>query len=386
MAEEGQDMLAASFSRLLSRKGRDLGAMAFGSPLCAASVARFYKGRNGTSKPPNVLVFSTKKDQRLTSAVLALEANIPSDSYLVYPLSEDSIKGPWQDSAALLVLLNAASGRTASAIDAYNGPVVRWIQEDLTGLAEAAWEALGADEGEVAEVPELTEAFLHCKDAKVKEDIATRGIVKGDTFTLAFVDKLNCRAEEDFLPVLINADDGISTFNGEKFFDRLHTTDFGRVLLHAPVIGSTFQPFEANTRGLAMLERSLCVIADRQTSGRGRGGNKWISPKGALAFSLQFSIQQRSPLGKHAPFLCHLAALSVVAALKSLSEESDLRVAIKWPNDIYLNRREKVGGLLLNSRMFGDDLIVSLGIGLNLDNAKPTVSVNSVLKEEDKVI
>lgn len=53
---------------------------------------------------------------------------------------------------------------------------------------------------------------------------------------------------------------------------------------------------------------------------------------------------------------------------------------MKWPNDIYINDT-KVGGILVESQMQERKIIVNIGIGINVTNAYPTVSLNSVLQE-----
>ena len=51
----------------------------------------------------------------------------------------------------------------------------------------------------------------------------------------------------------------------------------------------------------------------------GRGGNVWLSPKGCMMFSapLQFPIDSR--LGRTASIVQHIAALSVVTAVRRQS-------------------------------------------------------------------
>jgi len=58
-------------------------------------------------------------------------------------------------------------------------------------------------------------------------------------------------------------------------------------------------------------------------------------------------------------------------------QEIDLRV--KWPNDIYAGD-VKIGGILVESRLEGNQAVVNLGIGVNVSNEFPTVSINSLIK------
>jgi len=103
------------------------------------------------------------------------------------------------------------------------------------------------------------------------------------------------------------------------------------------------------------------VIADEQTAGRGRGGSKWLTPKGtALAFSLV--LRPPPPQPEHAGRVAGLGALAVAEACAQLA----LQPSIKWPNDVLLRGR-KVAGVLVESVWTGESLEASvLGIGVNV--------------------
>ena len=103
------------------------------------------------------------------------------------------------------------------------------------------------------------------------------------------------------------------------------------------------------------------VVADEQTAGRGRGGSKWLTPKGtALAFSLV--LRPPLPRPEYAIRVTGLGALAVAEACAELG----LQPAIKWPNDVLLGGR-KAAGVLVESVWTGDRLEASvLGIGVNV--------------------
>jgi BirA family biotin operon repressor/biotin-[acetyl-CoA-carboxylase] ligase len=112
------------------------------------------------------------------------------------------------------------------------------------------------------------------------------------------------------------------------------------------------------------------VIADEQTTGRGRAGRKWVTPQGtALAFSLILrpdlapnSSPERRGESSTPSLFTGLAAVALVDALK----KRGLKPQIKWPNDILLNRK-KVAGILVESVWTGDALdTVVLGMGVNV--------------------
>lgn len=106
----------------------------------------------------------------------------------------------------------------------------------------------------------------------------------------------------------------------------------------------------------------LVVIADRQSSGKGRMGRQWESPGGV---NLYASILLRPPvLPFEAPKLTFLSAVAVCRAIKNCT---GLQPTVKWPNDILLNG-DKVAGLLNEMSSETDQVhYVILGIGVNLN-------------------
>jgi BirA family transcriptional regulator, biotin operon repressor / biotin---[acetyl-CoA-carboxylase] ligase len=105
-------------------------------------------------------------------------------------------------------------------------------------------------------------------------------------------------------------------------------------------------------------------MADIQTKGRGRGRNRWDSPKGGLWFSIL--LRPKTPTSK-LPLLQFLAA---VATRRALERETGLSVRLKWPNDLVVGK-SKLGGILLESKTQGDSVaFVILGIGLNINQPK----------------
>ncbi len=58
----------------------------------------------------------------------------------------------------------------------------------------------------------------------------------------------------------------------------------------------------------------------------------------------------------------------------------ELGLFVKWPNDIYVNDT-KIGGVLVESQIQDRKISVNIGIGINVSNAYPTVSLHSILQE-----
>ena len=95
------------------------------------------------------------------------------------------------------------------------------------------------------------------------------------------------------------------------------------------------------------------VTADEQTAGRGRQGRAWTAPAGE---ALLLSVIVRG-IGPGTALLPLGAAVAVCEAL------APAEAAIKWPNDVWIERR-KVAGILLEGRPQEGWAVV--GIGLNV--------------------
>lgn len=105
------------------------------------------------------------------------------------------------------------------------------------------------------------------------------------------------------------------------------------------------------------------VLADQQTQGRGAHGRHWVSPPGT---DLYFSVVTHPAVEPASTALVTLAAgLGLRDAVASLLP--DRSVLVKWPNDIWIERR-KCGGILVETRTVGTRIdAVILGVGLNVN-------------------
>ncbi len=106
------------------------------------------------------------------------------------------------------------------------------------------------------------------------------------------------------------------------------------------------------------------IIADEQTSGRGRMDRQWFTPpNSALAMSL---ILRPTRIESAHP--SRATGLLAVSLTKSLIELG-LNPQIKWPNDILLTGR-KVAGILVELVWTGTELdALVLGMGVNVLSA-----------------
>lgn len=142
--------------------------------------------------------------------------------------------------------------------------------------------------------------------------------------------------------------------------EKLRTTRIGRQLVCLPVTTSTNA--DAFHLAEAGAEEGTVVIADAQSSGKGRRGRVWSSPSGV---NLYCSVVLRPAIMPHeAP---QLTFLSAVAVARAIERTTALKPEIKWPNDVLFTGR-KVAGLLNEMSAETDGInFVILGIGVNLN-------------------
>lgn len=117
------------------------------------------------------------------------------------------------------------------------------------------------------------------------------------------------------------------------------------------------------------LARGHCVLAETQTSGRGRRGRPWLSPYGKnLYFSMHWQFEQGMA---SLDGLSLLVGLSVADALQSRANNT---LQLKWPNDV-LHDKRKLAGVLLE--VTGDPTglcHVVIGVGVNINWRPDTAS------------
>jgi BirA family transcriptional regulator, biotin operon repressor / biotin---[acetyl-CoA-carboxylase] ligase len=133
----------------------------------------------------------------------------------------------------------------------------------------------------------------------------------------------------------------------------------GRPRVHYRVTDSTNE--RARTLVAGGAPHGTLVTADAQTAGRGRQGREWTAAPGS---SLLLSLV----LHDAGPALPLAAAVAVCEALP-------VEAAIKWPNDIWLQRR-KVAGILVEARP--QEGWAVLGTGVNVHEAPPIEHVTSL--------
>lgn len=161
------------------------------------------------------------------------------------------------------------------------------------------------------------------------------------------------------------------TFNEESFRKHLKTKELAKKIHYFSSVSST------NDMAKELAEQGAphgtLVIAETQTRGRGRLGRTWFSPEGGLWFSLLVRTANFHLVPSHLNFI---AGLSVAET----SQRAGIDVALRWPNDIYIQGK-KVGGILTESKMQGSVVeYFTAGIGLNVN--VPESAFPAPLKEE----
>jgi BirA family biotin operon repressor/biotin-[acetyl-CoA-carboxylase] ligase len=137
----------------------------------------------------------------------------------------------------------------------------------------------------------------------------------------------------------------------------LTTNIIGQNILYYPSVTSTNDI--ARQEALLKAPEGTAVIADQQTTGRGRLKRAWVSPPGNIAVTVILY-----PLRQYLQFLTMLASLAVKY---SIEKTTGLKCELKWPNDVLI-RGKKVCGILSESKVESD--IVSyavVGIGINVN-------------------
>jgi BirA family biotin operon repressor/biotin-[acetyl-CoA-carboxylase] ligase len=125
----------------------------------------------------------------------------------------------------------------------------------------------------------------------------------------------------------------------------------------------------AKALALAGAPHGTLVTADEQTAGRGRQGRSWTAPPRSAVL---MSLVLRELAERH-------AALPLAAAVAVCEACAALEPQIKWPNDVWVERR-KLAGILVEGRP--QEGWAVLGIGLNVSAHPPDLPATS-LGEQD---
>ncbi|MGD0176623.1 MAG: biotin--[acetyl-CoA-carboxylase] ligase [Candidatus Bathyarchaeia archaeon] len=149
----------------------------------------------------------------------------------------------------------------------------------------------------------------------------------------------------------------IPNLDRDSILGKLQTKQLGRSLQILDKCTSTNDV--AAQRANAGAAHGHTVLAEEQTSGRGRQGRTWLSPRGGIWLTTVL----RFPLT-----LDPLSALPIIGALaaaKTINSNPKVGARVRWPNDILVGDR-KLAGVIAGTKFKGDQLEYALlGVGIN---------------------
>jgi BirA family biotin operon repressor/biotin-[acetyl-CoA-carboxylase] ligase len=152
--------------------------------------------------------------------------------------------------------------------------------------------------------------------------------------------------------------------SGQLDIERIRSATSLKHIEHREEVGST-NDLASELAARGQTPYPFLVTAERQTSGRGRGSNRWWAADGSLTYSLVIDATVRTPARSQWPQLSLIAGLAVCQTLEALAPDSGPRV--KWPNDVYLGDR-KVCGVLVETLSARPDTVI-IGVGVNVNNS-----------------
>lgn len=148
-------------------------------------------------------------------------------------------------------------------------------------------------------------------------------------------------------------------FDTAKLRDLLADCRYGRQIHYVQETHSTQDIATQLIREGA--EEGLLVLAETQTSGRGRLGRPWFSPPGTGIY-MSLVVQPKVP-HRYVPQLTIVAATALCRVLR---RHTKLDICLKWPNDIYVSDR-KICGILIESVSEAGPARFILGTGLSVN-------------------
>lgn len=136
---------------------------------------------------------------------------------------------------------------------------------------------------------------------------------------------------------------------------RLDTRRIGRRVAVWSRVAST-NDLAAAASGSSANE-GLVVLAEEQTSGRGRRGRSWVAPPGS-SLLMSALLFPRGPIDDPS----WLTALGAVATAEVVEQAAGREARIKWPNDVRVDGR-KIAGVLVER---GKGTVVGIGVNVSM--------------------
>ncbi|XP_054669793.1 biotin--protein ligase isoform X1 [Grus americana] len=247
---------------------------------------------------------------------------------------------------------------------------------------------------ELSEIPMLTPIYLLSPDEEIhlaflkwlEGNVDAEGLRASSKVSLKFVS--SCESKMEITPSLMPVITQMGSFSSEHFSlktyqQNLQTKKLGKIILFTEVTTTTMDLLDGLMFELPE-EMGLIAIAVRQTQGKGRGSNVWLSPVGCALSTLHMAIPLHSNLGQRIPFVQHLVSLAVVESVRSIPGYENIDLRVKWPNDIYYSDLMKLGGVLVNSTLIETTFHILIGFGFNVSNSNPTICINDLITKFNK--
>lgn len=308
-------------------------------------------------------------------------------------------------------------------------------EEDRKLFMKACLKKLGLKVSEISEVPNITPIHFasHLNPGKtleiidgLKKNLDFIGNSFEDTNDTFHIHEPGVVTESDGTHILVHhttlpEPKETPYFNMKKYYANLeqlyraNNTDgiFGKVIGYGEVVTSTNTLLDKNTRWLPHLPHGLVFSATTQISGRGRGGNVWINPRGVMAQSVLFKLDPKKAQSiVTLQYVLGLALSELILNYGSLEAGKgvgyeDMPIKLKWPNDIYALKPEyfnllqnnenpstvdgteekyaKISGALVNSQYLDGKFNLVWGAGINVSNDAPTTSLNLILGKLNEI-
>uniref|UniRef100_A0A0N5C785 BPL/LPL catalytic domain-containing protein n=1 Tax=Strongyloides papillosus TaxID=174720 RepID=A0A0N5C785_STREA len=368
------------------------------------------KNSNYMPKPPSILVYTNDDVEKFNKVNDSILKVIPSDTYTTRHIDTDTLKkSNWIESSTKCLVLSGIDKLDQESIDSINnfikenGKIIirdskceelfenNNIINDENKKIDEVLREIGLDIDLRSETKKLTTSYLISDNderifdivgLKFSEKLGSKPKILITSQRDGSADGKEIETTEDLLNVKLSMKKKeIPHFNRNEYFTSLHTEKLGRLLLHSDVCTTTLDINNALLAAFPKNTSPIVVTANYQTSGIGRSGNQWISPKGCLMFSYNYDISSNSFLSKRITFVQHILAVAIVDAIHALVDVEDLPLKIKWPNDIYWDRKYKMGGIIVKCSIVRDNFRCIMGAGINISNEKPTVCLNQFLRE-----
>jgi len=116
---------------------------------------------------------------------------------------------------------------------------------------------------------------------------------------------------------------------------------------------------------------SLWIMANEQTAAHGRRGRPWANPKGNFAATLLLKLHGDDPTQAALRSFSMAVALRQTLAMSCPAEQ----LTLKWPNDVLLAGGKVAGILLEPIGQSGRLDWLSIGVGVNLQEAPTAADV-----------